>query len=619
MSSPRRIAFIVSTIGIALLATLGFVLWKTLPPLRPEEKHMAETSRPYKPVSNLPSVLETVDLNGIRYAIISNTENNRVTEAGYYDREVKLWRDMLKSAGAREVSIPEAEVLIAPAAQCVGIPDRNQITYKLAAGGGVVSTGMFGALGLQCEATLDTLVTKLLGITPADVAPADIRSGESVHAIVLGETLMGARLPPGARIELEAQHQIAFHTSNRELFYTNYERVPRPVRNVAYFDGAASRAQVGKGRYVAYGFEFQTLADDWSRSIMRNAMITSVRWAAGYPVIQVAPWPHGKKAAAVLAQDVEADFHNARNTIPMINETKLPATAFIVGKLAEADPRTMKMIATYREVATHTYDHLPLDTFSDVGQMRELEKSKIVTERLAGRGVRGMRPPEERFNFQTLKIWADLGGDYVFGANNMRVAAPEIVPLEPDSLILLARVSEDDFEILDRDKMRDAGKISRLIIEQADEVLALRGLYMFSFHSHMFAQKDLVPIVRALADKLSNTPDMWVATAGDVAKWWRARSYLHFAPRADGATVLHNNGHEPVEDMMLIIYKLDGTKVRIPVDVLQAGDSLVVDAGRAGRFGPAMTGPTKAADKASASKAAEKVKAPSTARPRSGK
>jgi hypothetical protein len=586
MSSPRRIALIVSAIGTVLLATLGFVLWKTLPPLRPEEKHMAETSRPYKPVSNLPSVLEHVDLQGIRFAILTNQENTRLTPEGYYDREIRLWRTMLRDAGAIEVAVPDAEVLIAPSAQCVGIPDRNQVTYKLAAGGGVVSTGLFGAYGLQCEATHDTLVTKLLGVSPSDVSLTDIRPDESVHAIVLGETLMGAHVPPGARIELEAQRQVAFRTKNRELFYTNYERVPRPVRNVAFFDGAATRAQVGKGRYVAYGFGFQTLADDWSRAIMRNVMITSVRWAAGYPVIQVAPWPLGKKAAAVLAQDVEADFHNARNTIAMLNETHLPATAFVVGKLAEADPRTMKMITTYREVATHTYDHLPLDTFSNVGQMHELEKSKRVTERLTGRAVHGMRPPEERFNLETLKIWADLGGDYVFGANNMRVAAPEIVPLDPDSLILLARVSEDDFEILDRDRMRDATKISRLIIDQAEEVLALRGLYMFSFHSHMFAQKDLVPIVHALAQKLSTTPEFWTATAGEVAKWWRARSYLRFSPRADGATVLHNLGNDPVEDIVLIIYRLDGTKSRIPLNAIQPGDSLVISADRAGRFAP---------------------------------
>ena len=586
-TSARRIALVVSTIGLALLSMLGFVLWKTLPPLRPEEKHMAETSRPYVPVSNLPTVLEKVDLKGIRFSIISNPENSRLAQAGYYETEVALWRKWLTEAGAREVRVEDAEVLIAPEAECIGVPDRNQITYKLGAGGGVVSTGMFGSLGLQCEPAKDTLVTQLLGLKAKDVAPADVRTNESVHAVTLGETLLGSRVPPGARIELEARRPIAFRTKSRELFYTNYERVTRPVNGEPYFDGAATRALVGKGRYVAFGFDFQNLADAWSRSVMHNIMITAVRWAAGYPVIQIAPWPHGNKAAAVVAQDVEADFHNARNTISMLKETKLPATAFIVGKLAEADPRTMEMIGQYREIATHTYDHLPLDRFTDVEQMRQLNKSKAVTEKLAGRGVRGMRPPEERFNLQTLKIWADLGGDYIFGANNMRVAAPEIVPLEPDSLVLLARVSEDDFEILDRDKMRDAGKITALIEGQVDEVIALRGLYMFSFHSHMFAQKGLMPIMDALARKITSTPHLWAATAGDVAKWWRARSHVRFTIRQDGATVVHNDGKDPIEDMMLIVHKLDGTSARIPVDVIQSGDSMVVDAARAGRFGPA--------------------------------
>jgi peptidoglycan/xylan/chitin deacetylase (PgdA/CDA1 family) len=588
-ATPRRIALTVSAIGVALLSMLGFVLWRTLPPLMPEEKHMAETTRPskaYKPVSNLPTVLESPDLSNIRFALITNVENNRVHSAGYYDREVQLWRKWMLSAGAREVAIPDAEVLIAPAAECLGVAERNQITYKLAAGGGLVSTGVMGASGGQCEMSHDTLVTRLLGITPADVAPADIRRGESVHAIVLGETLLGARIPPGARIELEAEKQIAFHSKNREIFYTNYERVTRPVKGVAYFDGAATRAQVGKGRYVAFGFDFQNLADDWSKRLMADAMASAVRWAAGYPVVQIAPWPEGKKAAAVLAMDVEADFHNARNTVPVINGTHIPATAFVVGKLAEADPRTMQMLASYREIATHTYDHLPLDTFSIAGQMHELEKSKRVTEKLAGRGVPGMRPPEERFNFETLKIWADLGGDYVFGANNMRVAAPEIVPLDPDSLILLARVSEDDFELLERDKMRDASKISTVIIDQLNEVLALRGLYMFSYHSHMFAQKELVPILQQLAQKIAATPSIWAATAGEVATWWRNRSHLQLSPRADGSMRLLNAGQYPVENIVLRVYNLDGSVDRIPVNILQPGDSTIIDASRDGRFAP---------------------------------
>jgi hypothetical protein len=318
---------------------------------------------------------------------------------------------------------------------------------------------------------------------------------------------------------------------------------------------------------------------DWSRDIGRIIVANAVRWAAGHTTFQLAPWPNGKQAAAVMSQDVEADFQNARLALDALEPYGLPGTAFIVGSLAEKDPETTRRLIARMEIGSHTQRHLPLDTLTPRAQSAELANSKAVAERLLGKPVLGFRPPEERFTASTLQDWADLGGTYVFVNNNMRSAGPEIIPVLPDSLVMLGRISEDDFEILNRDKMRDRRKMSERIVAQVGESVAYRGLYMFSYHSHMFSQRDLVPVLQALAEKLKRSPEVWTATAGQVAQWWRERSYVDVVTDRDGRGVtLTNRGTRPFSQGVLLIEAPSGQRRSVKLPVIQPETSVRINA-----------------------------------------
>jgi peptidoglycan/xylan/chitin deacetylase (PgdA/CDA1 family) len=279
-----------------------------------------------------------------------------------------------------------------------------------------------------------------------------------------------------------------------------------------------------------------------------------------------------------MAHDVEADYHNAQDAVRALAKYKLPGTAFIVGELAEADPATTQALVETMEIGSHSQRHLPLDTLSDTAQANELEHAKRVAERLAKRPVVGFRPPEERYNHATLQAWADLGGKYVFANNDLRSAAPEMIPLLPDSLVLLGRVSEDDFEILSRDSIRNRTDMSKLLVSQVGESIAYRGLYMFSYHSHLFSQKQLIPVLETLAEKLKDTPEVWTTTAGEVASWWRTRFHVTLSPSLDGKTVtVTNTGTTTFTGGVLIIDEARGARRTVDLPPLPGGASVVVD------------------------------------------
>ena len=556
---------------VAALFVLGFIFWRTLPPVIPEPPG-EHKSKPFAGVPHLPSALPVPRLDDIRVAIIEEPENVRVTPAGYYANDLQTWRTLLKAQGAQITSVDNADVLIAPEATCLGPVHRRQIATHLARGRGIISTGALGAFTQTCGPLRDTLLTQLTGSKPGSITKAPHKRGESYYAVLLGETVLGAHMPPGSRIEMSPVAQIVFHNPAREIYYAQYDRHRLNEKDNEFHDAAAVRSTIGKGRLVAFGFSIQDFVDEWSRQIGDIAFVNAIRWASGKPFYQMAPWPKGFQAAAVLAQDVEADYHNATIAYDALEKYDPPGTAFIVGKLAVADPATTERIKRQVEIATHTHNHYPLDTLSSDGLLKELDLSKREAERIAGKPVTGLRPPEERFTLETLQLWADLGGDYVFGSNNGRAAGPEILPLLPDSLILLGRVSEDDFEILSRDQIRDRHQMSQLLVHQVGEIVAYRGLYMFSYHSHMFSQKELVPVLRALADKLHRSKTVWTTSAGEVARWWRSRFKVKLHPQADGTVIVENTNAAPFANGVMIIDGVDGKRRRIQLPTLQSGD-----------------------------------------------
>ncbi|MDB4886139.1 MAG: hypothetical protein JWN79_1577, partial [Gemmatimonadetes bacterium] len=338
--SLRRSILGVSVGAVLLIAALGVLFWRVLPsPVPAHAGRVFTDARPYKGTPILPSSLPAPMARGIRAAILVEPENVRLSQAGAYEGAVRLWRETLLSLGVEIVSAENADVLIAPQALCLGPVQRRQIQAHLARGRGLITTGAVGAYDGVCTPLRDTLVASLLGIGHGAIRPAPRRVNDAHYAVLLGESVLGAHMPPGARIEFSPAGQIVFLSNAREMLYCDFLRAPMNAGR-PYFDAAALRAAVGPGRVVAFGFSPSDLVGEWSVDIGRIVISNAVQWAAGHTMFQLAPWPEGKKAAAVMAIDVEADYQNARDALDALAKYKLPGTAFIVGSLAQADPVT---------------------------------------------------------------------------------------------------------------------------------------------------------------------------------------------------------------------------------------------------------------------------------------
>ena len=116
----------------------------------------------------------------------------------------------------------------------------------------------------------------------------------------------------------------------------------------------------------------------------------------------------------------------------------------------------------------------------------------------------------------------------MFGANNSRAAAPELLEVEGDTIVLLGRANVDDFDAASLASRGSLDEIVKEYLGEYQKIRALGGLYLLSYHSQLLARPSRARLAR-IARRIRATP-LLVTNASERRRWWRAR------PRDDAAT-----------------------------------------------------------------------------------
>ncbi|MGH7482485.1 MAG: polysaccharide deacetylase family protein [Longimicrobiales bacterium] len=509
-------------------------------------------------VRDMPSLLASTRLpRAVRVVVVRDEAAASFHDSpAVLDSIVDAWRDALAATGADARIVassglaraPRPDVLVVPAAPCLSIATREALDRAGSRGQGLIISGAPGTHDAGCRAIGFGLLVAMTGASRAAV----LDDPPMVYVTIPNGGLLGADVPPGARIDVDPGGQIALRGTGREGVYTRYDLRPAPAADSPLLDGALARA-VYRGAPVAWwGFEPHRVLDrPWDRAVMRLLVRNSLAWAARIPLATIEPWPGDHHAAVVIAQDVESGFANARFAADSLRAIGLPSTFFLTSRLALRNRRVARTLLRSGEVGSHSEDHRLLGGTPVAEQQARLRATQRDLAEITGGSVAGLRPPEEQFDRGTFEAWIAAGGRYVLGSNGSRSAAPELLAIGDDTLTLLPRTGLDDLAAIQK-AGNDPGIAEALLDEEFRHIRGLGGLYAFSYHSQLLSRSEHVPVVARLARTFAADPTVWVATAGDVAAWWRARATLAIEVRARGGhrleLVVRNPGGDSVRD-----------------------------------------------------------------------
>ena len=480
------------------------------------------------------------------------------TRSASYDSIVDRWTATLRATGADvHVVAPGgiagsgARVLVVPSAHCLSVATRDAIDRAGARGQGLIVTGPIGTKDARCRPIGYGLLVALTGASRVE----PIEKRDIAYVTFPTGSALATGIPPGTRLELDPAPYVALRRAGRDAFFSSFALRPEPARGAQLVDAAVVRSRYAKAPVAYWSFELTGVNDlPWDRTIAQLLVRNAVAWAARLPTAELEPWPEGKRAAAVLAQDVEDQFANAEYALDSLRAAGVRGTYFLTSELARRHERLTRAIAEEDEIGTHSENHRLLGGEPADVQRRRLALTQVHLRDLLGAPVAGLRPPEEQFDKATLAAWIEAGGTYVFGANNSRVAAPELLEVDGDTIVLLGRANVDDFDAASLASRGSLDEIVKEYLGEYQKIRALGGLYLLSYHSQLLARPELVPALARIARRIRADTAVWLTTASDVVDWWRARAAVTTrATRLDARTLrvdLRNTGRDTVRGLV---------------------------------------------------------------------
>ena len=518
----------------------------------------------------MPSILPAATLSSpVRVALVRDpAAGSYFTSSASYDSILDRWTPARRAPGAdvravapTEIAASNARVLVIPSPHCLSVATREAIDRAAARGQGLVVTGAIGTMDARCRPIGYGLVVALTGASRVET----LEKRDIAYVTFPSRSPLATDIPPGTRLELDPAPYVALRRAGRDGFFSSFALRPEPARGAPLVDGAVVRSRYGRARVVYWSFELTGVNHlPWDRDIAQLLVRNAIAWAGRVPLVEIEPWPRGHVAAAVLAHDVEDQFANAQHALDSLRAAGVRGTYFLTSELARRHERLTRAIAESNEIGTHSENHRLLGGEPADVQRRRLALTQVHLRDLLGAPVAGLRPPEEQFDLATLAAWLEAGGTYVFGANNSRVAAPELLEVNGDTIVLLGRANVDDFDAVSLAARGSLDEIVKEYLAEYQKIRALGGVYLLSYHSQLLARPELVPALARIARRIHADTAVWLTTASDVVDWWRARAAVTTrATRIDSRTLrvdLRNTSRDSVRGLVARVTLGDGER-----------------------------------------------------------
>ncbi len=528
-SAPQWLGglFVLGLIGAAVIGG-GAVLWENVDVQRMTASAALREPHVTPPAlsPNTPAHREGV-FNASLY--MSQTSGAFFSDSTHYTALQDRWEELLTDAGASVTRITGVEavealetdqLLVAASAVCLSDEEVAAFRGFADSGGDLLTTWAIGARDSSCTWQGWDALSTLTEIAEFNT----LEQRDAVYLTVPAGLPLAAGFGPATRIELRYESQLALAMEGPRVYWSDWSLNSAPVDETVGMDAAAWLGRTGTGgRLVWFGFRLGHGASERDEEQIARLFRNGVWWAAGIPIAEIAPWPHGNQSALLLTQDVESQFPNSASLARVAREKVVPATFFVVSQQGVEHPAFAEVLNEAGEIGSHTSDHAAVAGRSYVDQRARLSRSQGELADWAGSPALGLRPPEEQFDETTLRAWAWAGGTYVVGSNEARQGSPEVFDTPNGKVVLLPRVIKNDYNVYVQDGAMRSRRLMEAYLSGMSKINALGALAVVSLRTQVGGEGARVQVVADVIDSARARGDWWFAAGNEMAEWWLAR------------------------------------------------------------------------------------------------
>ncbi|MFZ4478944.1 MAG: polysaccharide deacetylase family protein [Rhodoferax sp.] len=496
----------------------------------------------------------------------SNTRTYLTGIGGNYEVLLTPWRDYFSNRkvdfseiqNAAQLRKQRSGVLVLPSAVSLSDEERFEIQAFRSKGGAVLATWATGSRNgkgdWQGWQFLENLGAKIIGELPV--------AANAHNLILTGESPVSHTQAAGQRIELSKTAETLLRARGEMVGarFMNWSRVTDDERRA---EGAVifTEASEQSGRFAFFAFA----ESGWEAHTLgtHNLIDDTLQWLRRDPLVVLAAWPQGKYAAQVIEMDTEEGFPNALPFASMMQSIDYRGTFYVLTSVARLFPEVVSQLARNFEIGYHGDVHTSFkgQSAGDQEQRIQAMRSDMASVIPNPQRMTGFRAPTEGYDATTEQLLQKFGmRHHTADPNRTNGRLPLLVrtPGSPESegLVVLARTQRDDLNLYG--EKLSTGQTTKALIDDFDLALATGALSLLSVHSQNFNRDSVMAAAMpGFLDHLKNYREhLWMASAGEVADWWRDRSRFKVSASNTGNRVEFNitvTGNQPVKGASLVV------------------------------------------------------------------
>jgi hypothetical protein len=533
------------------------------------------------------------------------TERYFSSVQGVYDVLLKPWREYAKVSGVTLSEVSNLDdlkprggrVVVLPSALALSETEKIGLQQYREAGGNLLLTWATGTRNPAGEWSGWEFLNHISGFQLVSELPED---GSLNHLVSLGEGPVTHLLEPGTRIRLgrTTERPVVFKGGpvGGQALATSRKALPNLQEGILMYQElmVPNPSRVAVLGFAETSWEYQL--DDM------HALISGVLgWLARQPVLFRSHWPEGKSAAYMVAMSMDEKVNEAQHWVQQMAEKNTVPSTFVTASIARQTPDLIRQIAPQVDLA-YAGD-VPLG-FKDqsVSQQQQRIRSMIdETSAVLGQNkvLLGFRAPNNSYDAQTHQTLYEAGIRYhLVDAQEHKSRLPFYATIKNETagqrFTVLPITLRNDDQIM-AEGFDDPTFLRQELLNDFFAVRRQGGLGVLMLHSRLYTSGSVLEkAIPLFVEQIqSESSQVWVSNASQIAQWWGQRERLRLGVRPLGGrtefdmTVL---GTSPYEGAALIVVlpekgklpEVRGLKANMPTPKIE----LIDDYRAVVRFGP---------------------------------
>jgi hypothetical protein len=426
-------------------------------------------------------------------------------------------------------------LLILPGAQSISDQQIRQIKRYLDNGGSVFSTGGTASYSDEGKWRGWEFFTEVYGLNfNREIKPDELYK---VHTL-RGNLPITAEIPTGYALKIATWDrpiyaEVLEPRVNQVSFWYDYRKEAGLVREGVQESAGIAYGNYGKGRFVWYGFQLNSVIGKQEDYIFFEKLFkNSVNWLTYNPTSFVKDWPAPFKAAAVIIPTVGANLGNISNATSVLKSSGYDPTVFVDATIAYENPNVLSGLSQSREIGIITdigylesEDDTTNSLFDRETQTQALEFAKDTIESVTGIPVTGMSPYYGFYDENTLQALANTGFDYLVTDSLTDRSVPKIEIRNDKPILVVTKTARDDYEVIRNYGLTNLEFQEYTYEEDIDRLLFEGGLYVLKLHTDAQLLSAYSAVVPRLI-KYLNENEVWITTLPELKSWWEQKGGL---------------------------------------------------------------------------------------------